>query len=624
MKRIAIAMTAFCLAAGAVMGETNRASAIADALLTNEILSVTLGGVDAGLSVTDRRTGRRWHSENPAGLLVPIAMSRIGQSIVATMVNRVTLATNRVTLAFAAANELTMSIYGEGEMEDVLAFPAPFATATGDRLIVPMQEGMGFPVDEMHPGLGRLEMYSGSGLCMSFFGVAEDVSGAGWLCIVETPDDAAMDAKRTGGFLTAGLVWVAQKGRFGYERRARFVFLDGGGHVAMAKRYRAYAKECGNLVTFREKVKKTPQVDTLLGAANVWFWGDDATMVKTIREMQDAGMSRLLWSIGGGCVGELRQMTNVLVSCYDVYQDVYTPEQTRKLGRVGTNADAWPRDIVWKGPSSNEWQRAWAVKAPDGTWTHCAMMCDSCAPLYARRKTGADLAKKPYNCRFVDVTTAAPWRECWNPSHPMTRTQSRMHRQELLRLISEEFHLVVGSETGHDAMVSCCDYFEGMMSIVPYRVPESGRNIRQVWTNAPAVTAKYEVGEKYSLPLWELVYHDCCVAHWYWGDYNNKLLDVWKKRDLFNALYATPPMFLLDADSWYKNKNRIVESYMAGAPQAHDTGYSEMIDHRVLTDDRSVQQTVFANGISVTVNFGDRPWTMPNGIVVLPLSFIRK
>ena len=162
------------------------------------------------------------------------------------------------------------------------------------------------------------------------------------------------------------------------------------------------------------------------------------------------------------------------------------------------------------------------------------------------------------------------------------------------------------------------------MSIVPYRVPESGRNIRQVWTNAPAVTAKYEVGEKYRLPLWELVYHDCCVAHWYWGDYNNKILDVWKKRDLFNALYATPPMFLLDADSWYKNKNRIVESYMAGGPLARNTGYCEMLNHYILSDDCSVQQTVFANGISVMVNFGDRPWTMPDGTVIPPLSFIRK
>ncbi len=36
----------------------------------------------------------------------------------------------------------------------------------------------------------------------------------------------------------------------------------------------------------------------------------------------------------------------------------------------------------------------------------------------------------------------------------------------------------------------------------------------------------------YRLLLWELVYHDCVVAQWYWGDYNNKLPAVWDRRDL--------------------------------------------------------------------------------------------
>jgi Glycosyl hydrolases related to GH101 family, GH129 len=48
----------------------------------------------------------------------------------------------------------------------------------------------------------------------------------------------------------------------------------------------------------------------------------------------------------------------------------------------------------------------------------------------------------------------------------------------------------------------------------------------------------------YRLLLWELVYHDCVVTQWYWGDYNNKLPAVWDRRDLYNALYGTPPMFI--------------------------------------------------------------------------------
>ena len=50
----------------------------------------------------------------------------------------------------------------------------------------------------------------------------------------------------------------------------------------------------------------------------------------------------------------------------------------------------------------------------------------------------------------------------------------------------------------------------------------------------PERVRKFQVGWQYRLPLWELVYHDCVVAQWYWGDYNNKLPAIWDLRDLFN------------------------------------------------------------------------------------------
>jgi hypothetical protein len=51
-------------------------------------------------------------------------------------------------------------------------------------------------------------------------------------------------------------------------------------------------------------------------------------------------------------------------------------------------------------------------------------------------------------------------------------------------------------------------------------------------------------------------------------------------------------------------------------------GYEEMTDHRFLTPDRTVQQTVFANGVSITVNFGNTPHTLFGGIVVKEMAFV--
>jgi len=52
-----------------------------------------------------------------------------------------------------------------------------------------------------------------------------------------------------------------------------------------------------------------------------------------------------------------------------------------------------------------------------------------------------------------------------------------------------------------------------------------------------------------------------------------------------------------------------------------DTGYSEMTDHRFLSPERDVQQTRFANGTTITVNFGPTDFTLPSGRIVRAMAF---
>ena len=281
--------------------------------------------------------------------------------------------------------------------------------------------------------------------------------------------------------------------------------------------------------------------------------------------------------------------------------------------KEGKNMEAWPDGVAWNSADPDDWRKAWAVRAKDGTMTFCACMCDAVSAKYCRKYVGEELKTHPYTARFIDVSTAASWDVCWNPAHPMTRSDSRAYRMDLLRLLGDDFGLVVGSETGHDAAVPYCDYFEGMLSLVDYRVPDSGNNTGKIWTNVPPRVAKFQVGAAYRLPLWELVYHDCLCAHWYWGDYNNKLPALWDKRDLFNVLYGTMGMYFFDRTQWEEKKDRFVRSYRITSPVARKTGYSEMLDHRILSADRLVQRTAFADGTVVTVNFGDKPFALPEG-----------
>jgi hypothetical protein len=583
----------------------------------NDAISVTFDTAAATLEVLDRRTKHTWRQERP-GKLIVLKCEKVAGGLNARLLHAAGSLEIALKLRLEGDGpELTLALVAEGPLHRPIQFPGPFVTGAGTYLVVPMNEGISYPVDDRTIRTFRLVAYGGHGICMAFWGVTD--GAAGHMAIIETPDDAAIRLRRSAGLLCVAPEWDPQTGRFGYERRLRYVFFDRGGHVALCKRYRAYAKKIGLFRTLAEKRKDVPAVDRLVGAVNVWCWDRDA--VGIVREMRAAGIERILWSNRGRpeTIRAMNDMPGVLTSRYDIYQDVMDPANFKYLRGVHPDwtTAAWPKDLMLD--AAGEWRRGWRVRCKDGKMRPCGVLCDRQAIPYAERRVSAELKTHPYRCRFIDTTTASPWRECYHPDHPMTRSDSRQWKMKLLELMSGTFKLVTGSETGHDASVPHVHYFEGMLSLGPYRVPDAGRSMGTIWDEVPERVAKFQLGHRYRLPLWELVYHDCVVAQWYWGDYNNKLPSLWLKRDLFNALYGAGTMFMFRRDYWRKNKDRFVRSYRNTCPIARAVGYAEMTDHRFLTPDRDVQQTAFANGTTVTVNFGDRPYS-EKGLKVAPMG----
>jgi hypothetical protein len=583
-------------------------------------LGVAFKPEDGTFSVTDKRTGYVWRQAavRPFGRLARVE---------ATSPHSVTFLWHepgapelRVSLALdPELPELTVTVEGEGTLPGKLAFPHPFITDVGTYVVIPMNEGISYPVEDKEIQTRRFAAYAGhSGICMAFWGVTDGEHGH--MAIIETPDDASVRLDRATDRLYIAPEWDAQRGVFGYPRRLRYVFFDRGGHVAICKRYRAYAEAQGLLKTLRQKQAEIANVDLLVGAVNVWCWEDDPLPI--VRDMLDLGIDRILWSAtkGADTIRALNEL-GVVSSTYDMVQDVMDPAMYEKLNsKHGRWPEAaWPQDIMID--ANGDWTKGWQITLKDGSGMYpCGAVCDRQAPPYLRERIMGELDALPYTSRFIDTTTATPWRECYSLDHPMTRTDSRDWKMELLRLVGDECNLITGCETGHDAAVPYVHYFEGMLSLAHYRVPDAGRRMREIWDEVPEPVAKFQVGEAYRLPLFELVYHDCVACHWYWGDYNNKLPALWDKRDLFNLLYGTVPMFMFDFELWEANRERFLQSYRDTCPVAYAVGYAEMTDHRFLTADRGVQQTAFGNGVTVTVNFRDEAYTLPSGVTVAPMG----
>jgi hypothetical protein len=587
----------------------------------NSALRVTFKTADATFAFLDRRSGREWVQRGDTSMLVVLSAAPAGPGALDLRLLDAS-ATREIAVTARLDGDLPEAIVtlkADGGMEGTMAWPSPIESGQDQRLIVPVNEGIAYPAgDESLPEM-FYHLYGGHGLCMPWYGAAAG-GGGGWMAIVESPDDAAVRIPRRSGLLCLAPEWQPQKGAYGPGRKLRYVFFDRGGHVAMAKRYREHARKTGLLRTLEEKRKANPNVDLLVGAVNIWCWDKDAAA--WCRELQSNGIRRILWS--NGCAPEQLKALNelgVLTSRYDIYQDAMDPANFPRLGHIHSDwtGDAWKRGDLATDAQGN-WIRGWGVDAKDGERIPCGVLCDRQAVAYARERIPPELETHPYRCRFIDTTTASPWRECYDPRHPMTRTESKRYKMELLQYVSEGCGLVCGSETGHDAAVPFVHYFEGMLSLGPYRVPESGREMMKVWTDVPEPVAKFQTGYRYRLPLWELVYHDCVVAQWYWGDYNNKLPSLWDRRDLWNALYGTPPMFMFNRSIWEANKERFVRSYQTAAPVARATGYAEMTNHEWLAPDGAVQRTRFANGIAVTVNFWDQPFTLEDGRKLGPLG----
>ena len=588
--------------------------------VSNSSISVGFNTADGTLSVIDKRTQLTWQQKvSTRGKVTDTTRNTDGIDFIwrqpgLDMDVQVKLRLDE------ERPEFTLELFAEGDLKGTLSFPHPFVTQSGTYLVIPMNEGISYPVDDESIQTRWLSAYGGHGICMAFWGVTDGQRGH--MAIIETPDDATIHINRIEGNLCVEPKWESQKGAFGYKRKLRYVFFDKGGHVAICKRYRQYAKAVGKFKTLEEKRCENPNVDLLIGAVNVWCWEQDALTI--VREMKSIGIDRILWSNRKPpeVIKAMNEMGGILTSRYDIYQDLMDPqivkEQLRGVHPDWTQA-GWPDDIMLD--KNGKPREGWRVRGKDGKMYPCGVLCDKQALKYAEQRVPAELKTSPYRCRFIDTTTASPWRECYNTKHPMTRSDSRHWKMELLRYMSEKMKLVTGSETGHDAAVPYVHYFEGMLSLGPYRVPDAGRNMRRIWNEVPERVAKFQLGHKYRLPLWELVYHDCVVAHWYWGDYNNKLPALWQKRDLFNILYGTAPMFMFDRKFWEQNKEHFAQSYKNICTVTRAVGYAEMTNHQFLTSDRNVQQTKFANGVTVTVNFGDKPYRLPDGKEIQPMSY---
>ena len=553
--------------------------------------------------------------------------------------------TLRGELRFVASDALKLTLSGEGAFSQGVAYPPALQAIAGDIELFPIGEGFAFPVDdpsiELRPA--KSESYCGGEQSMYFTSL---VRGESWIvAAAENGLDASTETDRdAAGLLRTQVRWIPERGEWGYARAMYYFLGQSGGIAAAMRRYRQLRQEQGYLVPLTEKRRRVKNVDQLVGAANVWLWHPNAMNAlydpspdgfevdnrENIRriagEMKAAGMERLLWGLffyeDTPAVSFLQDEMGWLASHYEVYKDViqkpFADHMTPMRLKRNHMLDSWPEDIATQPDGSL--MPTWKIKGTDGQFYDSHALCDMMALKRAMNRIPEDVKKNGWKARFIDTTAACEPYECYNPAHAMSRRDSNRYRANLLQFLSD-IGLVNGSETATECLAPYYDYNEGGMSPVHYRMPDAGRRMATILRDAdvPATIPDYMLNPRFRAPLWELVFHDCMVSYWYWGDSAVSCPEYIHQRDLFCQLYGVPEMYSLSVDHWEELKALVIQSYHATADIARRVGYERMMDFRYLTEDRMVQQTAFET-LCVTVNFSVEPFRCADGTLLEPGS----
>src|ERR1035441_416210 len=174
--------------------------------LTNAVLVVSVNTSNATFSVLDRRTGRLW-TQRGGRAEVAVTEARSEGNEIDLGLRHVPsgLALKARLVLEAAKPEFTLSLVGEGGLPGPVRYPYPFVSEPADRLVVPMNEGISFPVEDKSIETFRLIAYGGHGGCMAFWGITDDRQGH--VVIIETSDDAAIHLVRLDDRLAIAPEW---------------------------------------------------------------------------------------------------------------------------------------------------------------------------------------------------------------------------------------------------------------------------------------------------------------------------------------------------------------------------------------------------------------------------------
>ena len=200
-------------------------------------------------------------------------------------------------------------------------------------------------------------------------------------------------------------------------------------------------------------------------------------------------------------------------------------------------------------------------------------------------------ALKP-NMIYLDTIGGLPLIECFDPRHPLTRIGTRNARLKIMR-VATGAGMVLGAEG-----------------------PPQDWNLKEV-----AYYDEHPVRVGIDVPLYSLVYHECAQLYRQHSDPFNYGMDQygylrgpWPAKFLRALLYGDQSSWTISNRAYWAWRKTLQEINDVLAPHQRRLAHEELLSHQFLTPDFLVQRTTFSSGVRVTVNFGEFPFKLEDGV----------
>ena len=347
-------------------------------------------------------------------------------------------------------------------------------------------------------------------------------------------------------------------------------------------------------------------------------WGSSLS-TKTLKSLQDAGLARLLLALGDGWEGGLWHPEAIqagvnagyLMAPYDSYETALSttenPDWT--TAHLGSKAYRECAIVLKDGKLKTGFQQSGHYTDP------------RCVRPLLEARVKAVQAKAGFNAWFLDAYATSMVFDSYRNGAPMTQAQNAEGNIDASRWINTALKLPAGSEDGNAITAQGILFAHGMQTPVigwgdhamtqdkqsPYYVgnwypPEQPAVFfKSVPLKEPFRTVYFEPTMR--LPLYQAVFHGSVITTHHWLFDSLKLSNVQAANELTQLLYNVPPLYHLSAATLKQRLPVIQRQDRFFRPLHQRLATQAMTDFRWLTADKQVQQTTFADGTRLVVNF---------------------